>query len=136
MLFNLTLKIMKEKVITVIRFLLGLMMVNSGLNKFLHYMEMPEMAQPALDLLGAFGDSGYMFPLIAIVELVAGILLLTKKFTALGAVLMMPITVNIFLVHAFLDPAQVGMSVVLLLINITLLISERKRLYPMCGMDA
>tara|TARA_B110000967_G_scaffold206843_1_gene254591 strand:- start:735 stop:1118 length:384 start_codon:yes stop_codon:yes gene_type:complete len=124
---------MKEKVITVIRFLLGLMMANSGLNKFLHYMEMPPMAQPAMDLLTAFGTSEYMFPLIGLVELVAGVLLLTKRFTALGAVLMMPITVNIFFLHAFLDPAQVGMSIVLLVINITLLVSEKKRLYPMCG---
>jgi putative oxidoreductase len=124
---------MKEKVITVIRFILGLMMANSGLNKFLHYMEMPAMAQPAMDLLTAFGTAEYMFPLIGLVELVAGVLLLTKRFTALGAVLMMPITVNIFFLHAFLDPAQVGMSIVLLVINISLLVSEKKRLYPMCG---
>ena len=94
---------------------------------------MPPMAQPAMDLLTAFGTSEYMFPLIGLVELVAGVLLLTKRFTALGAVLMMPITVNIFFLDAFLDPAQVGMSIVLLVINITLLVSEKKRLYPMCG---
>jgi putative oxidoreductase len=124
---------MKEKVITGIRFLLGLMMVNAGLNKFLHYMPMPEMTEQAMELMGAFGASGYMFPLIAITEIVAGILLLTKKYNALGAVLMMPITVNIFLFHAFLDTAGMGMGIVLLAINIVILVSERKRLFPMCG---
>ena len=127
---------MKEKVITVIRFLLGLMMVNAGLNTFLHYMPLPEMTEQANDLMTAFGVSGYMFPLIAITEIIAGILLLSKKTTALGAVLMMPITINIFLIHAFLDPAGMGMGIVLLLINIVILVSEKKRLYPMCGCDA
>ena len=127
---------MKEKVITVIRFLLGLMMVNAGLNKFLHYMPMPEMTEQAMELMGAFGASGYMFPLIAITEIVAGVLLLTKKYTHLGAVLMMPVTVNIFLFHAFLDSAGLVMGIVLLAINIVILVSEKKRLFPMCGCDA
>ncbi len=127
---------MKEKVITVIRFLLGLMMVNAGFNKFFHYMPMPEMTQVAMDLMGAFGASGFMLPLIAITEIIAGVLLLSKRSTALGAVLMMPITVNIFLFHAFLDTAGMGMGIVLLLINIAILVSEKKRLFPMCGCDA
>ena len=122
---------MKEKVITGIRFLLGLIMVNSGLNKFLHYMPMPEMTEQAMELMGAFGASGYMFPLIAITEIIAGILLLSKKYTALGAVLMMPITVNILLFHAFLDTAGMVMGIVLLLINIVILVSEKKHLYPL-----
>ena len=127
---------MKEKLITVIRFLLGLMMVNAGLNKFFHYIPMSEMSQSAMDLMGAFGASEYMFPLIAITEIVAGVLLLTKRYTAVGAVLMIPITVNIFLFHMFLDTAGMGMGVVLLLINIAILVSEKKRLYPMCDCDA
>tara|TARA_B100000780_G_C20893141_1_gene355445 strand:+ start:324 stop:695 length:372 start_codon:yes stop_codon:yes gene_type:complete len=122
---------MKEKAITCIRFLLGLIMVNSGLNKFLHYMPMPEMTEQAMELMAAFGASGYMFPLIAITEIIAGILLLSKKYTALGAVLMMPITVNILLFHAFLDTAGMVMGIVLLLINIVILVSEKKHLYPL-----
>lgn len=122
---------MKEKAITGIRFLLGLIMVNSGLNKFLHYMPMPEMTEQAMELMAAFGASGYMFPLIAITEIIAGILLLSKKYTALGAVLIMPITVNILLFHAFLDTAGMVMGIVLLLINIVILVSEKKHLYPL-----
>jgi len=38
------------------------MMVNAGLNKFFHYMPLLEMAQSAMDLMGAFGASEYMFP--------------------------------------------------------------------------
>jgi len=104
--------------------------------KTYNYMPMPEMSEQAIELMTAFGVSGYMFPLIAITEIIAGILLLNKKTTGLGAVLMMPITVNIFFFHAFLDTAGLGMGIVLLLINIVILVSEKKRLYPMCGCDA
>ena len=121
---------MKEKAITGIRFLLGLIMVNSGLNKFLHYMPMPEMTEQAMELMAAFGASGYMFPLIAITEIIAGILLLSKKYTALGAVLMMPITVNILLFHAFLDTAGMVMGIVLLLINIVILVFRKETSLP------
>ena len=127
---------MKEKVVLVIRVLFGLMMVNAGLNKFLQYMPMPEMTEQAMELMGAFGATAYMFPLIAITELIAGVLIITKKYTALGAVLMMPVTVNIFLFHAYLDSAGLAMGAILLLINIGLLVSQKSRLYPMCGCDA
>jgi len=127
---------MKEKVVLAVRILFGLMFVNAGLNKFLSYMPMPEMTEQAGALMGAFGATGYMFPLIAVTELFAGVLILTKKYNALGAVLMMPITVNIFLFHAFLDPAGLAMSIVLLGINIFLLYSQKKSFYPLCGCDA
>ena len=127
---------MKEKVVLAVRILFGLMFVNAGLNKFLSYMPMPEMTEQAGALMGAFGATGYMFLLIAVTELFAGVLILTKKYSALGAVLMMPITVNIFLFHAFLDPAGLAMSIVLLGINIFLLYSQKKSFYPLCGCDA
>lgn len=127
---------MKEKVIIAMRFILGLMMVNAGLNKFLHYMPMPEMTEQAGVLMGAFGASGYMFPMIALTEIIAGLLLLSKKYTAMGAMLMMIITVNILLFHIFLDTTGLIMSIVLVVFNIAILYSERKKIYPLCGCGA
>lgn len=118
---------MKEKVLMVFRILFGLMMVNSGLNKFLQYMPMPEMSPEAGALMGAFMESVYMFPLVAAVELVAGALIITKRFNALGAVLMMPITVNIFFIHAVLDPAGFVMGAVLLALNIWFLVENKEK---------
>jgi len=127
---------MKEKVILVVRILFGLMFVNAGLNKFLGYMPMPEMSEQAGALMGAFGATGYMFPLIAVTELIAGVLILTKKCNALGAVLIMPVTVNIFLFHTFLDPSGLVMAIVLLGVNIFLLYNQKTRLCSMCECDA
>lgn len=110
-----------------VRILFGLMMVNSGLNKFLGYMPMPEMAEAAGNLMGAFAASVYMFPLVAVVELLAGGLIITKKYNALGAVLMMPVTVNIFLIHTVLDPAGFVMGLILLLINTWILIENKDK---------
>jgi len=118
---------MKNKIFMGVRILFGLMMVNSGLNKFFNYMDLPAMTEAAGDLMGAFAVSTYLFPLIALVEIGAGALLITKKYNALGAVIMMPVTVNIFLLHAIIDPAGLVMGLILLLINIWVLVENKEK---------
>jgi putative oxidoreductase len=122
---------MKDKILMVFRMLFGLMMVNSGLNKFLQYMPMPEMSAEAGALMGAFMEAAYLFPLVAIVELLAGLMLFTKRFNALGAVLMMPITVNIFMIHTVLDPAGFVMGLVLLVLNIWFLYDNKEKFHTL-----
>ena len=118
---------MKNKIFTGARLLFGFIMVNSGLNKFLNYMPIPEMTESAEALMGALGASIYVFPLVAIVELLAGGLIITKKYNALGAVLMMPVTINIFLIHTVLNPTGIILSLVLLLINVWILIENKSK---------
>ena len=118
---------MKNKIFIGARILFGLMMANSGLNKFLNYMPIPEMTASAEALMGALIESIYIFPLVAIVELLAGGLIITKKYNALGAILMMPITINIFLIHTVLNPAGIILSLVLLLINIWILLENKSK---------
>jgi len=118
---------MKNKIFIGARILFGLMMANSGLNKFLNYMPIPEMTASAEALMGALVESIYIFPLVAIVELLAGGLIITKKYNALGAILMMPITINIFLIHTVLNPAGIILSLVLLLINIWILLENKSK---------
>lgn len=118
---------MKNKIFTSARILFGFMMVNSGLNKFLNYMPIPEMTESAEALMVALGASIYVLPLVAIVELLAGGLIITKKYNALGAVLMMPVTINIFLIHTFLNPTGIILSIMLLLINLWILIENKSK---------
>jgi hypothetical protein len=118
---------MKNKIFIGARILFGLMMANSGLNKFLNYMPIQEMTASAEALMGALIESIYIFPLVAIVELLAGGLIITKKYNALGAILMMPITINIFLIHTVLNPAGIILSLVLLLINIWILLENKSK---------
>ena len=118
---------MKNKFFNGVRILFGLMMSNSGLNKFFNYMPIPEMTESAEALMGALNASIYIFPLVAIVELLAGGLIITKKYNALGAILMMPVTINIFLIHIVLNPAGIILSLVLLLINIWVLFENKSK---------
>ena len=122
---------MKKKVLFGISRLFGLMMVNSGLNKFLNYMPMPEMAEAAGQLMYAFMQAKWLFPLIAVVEIVAGILLITNKFRALGAIMILPVVVGIVLFHLVLDPAGNMISFILLAINGWVIFENRESYFPM-----
>ncbi len=65
---------MKQKINVGVRILLGLILTVFGLNKFFSFMPMPEFSEPAGALMGAFMEAGYLMPMIAIVEVVTGVL--------------------------------------------------------------
>lgn len=97
----------------VARVLLGLVFFVFGLNGFLHFLPMPPMPGPAGAFAGALAATGYMFPLIKSLEVLAGAALLTGKFVPLALVVLAPIVVNIAAFHVFLTPGDIGMSIVL-----------------------
>ncbi|MBI1265923.1 MAG: DoxX family membrane protein [Cryomorphaceae bacterium] len=122
---------MKNKILLVLCILFGLMFVNSGLNKFLQYMPMPEdMPTYMLDAFGAMMTIGWILPLVAIVEIVGGILFMVPKFRALGAIMIFPIMIGILLTHVV---AGTGLPVALVLfaINMWVIIDSREKYMPM-----
>lgn len=122
---------MKKKVLFGVSLLFGLMMINSGMNKFLNYMPMPEMSEAAGQLMYAFMQAKWLFPLIAVVEIVAGILFITNKLRALGAIMILPVIIGIVLFHLVLDPAGAMISLVLLAINGWVIFENRENYFPM-----
>lgn len=94
---------MNTKIFLGIQIITGLLLVVFGLNGFLHFLQMP----PANEQMGAFGgaiyQTGYIFPLMAVVEVIAGIAFIFNKYTSLMAILVMPFMLNAFLAHSFLD---------------------------------
>ena len=94
-----------KNVTLVIRILLGLMVLFFGLNKFGQWMAFPEMPEAAGKFMGALMESGYVMTVVAVVEIVTGILLIINKYTALALVVLFPVMLNAFLFHVFLDPA-------------------------------
>ncbi|NDV63165.1 DoxX family protein [Puniceicoccales bacterium CK1056] len=106
---------------TGLQLLLGLAFVVFGLNKFIGFMPPPELPPAAGAFMGALMETGYMFPLIAVTEIVAGALILSRMFSALGLVILMPISVNIVLFHLALAPAGGVPAYVLAGINVYLL---------------
>ncbi len=118
---------MKSKILFVVSLLFGLMMVNSGINKFLNYMPMPEVPKAAGELMYGFIQSGWLFALIAIAEIIGGVLISIPKFRALGAIIIFPVIVGIVLFNVVLAPAGIIMSVVLFAINVWIIIENRNK---------
>ena len=61
---------MNIKIEMVLRILIGLLLVNSGFNKFFQYMQMPEMAEGAVAFMMSMGKTGYLFPTIEVIEII------------------------------------------------------------------
>lgn len=92
-----------KKVVLIARIVLGSILLIFGLNKFLNFMPALELTGPSADFFGALIGSGYLFPLIGLVEILTGVALLNNRFVALGLVIMAPVTVNFMAFHLFLD---------------------------------
>lgn len=98
------------------RFLLGLIFVVFGLNGFLNFIPIPPPTPEGGAFLGALAATGYMFPIIKIIEIVGGALLLSGFAFPLAQILLAPITINIFLYHLILDGSPNGMALPLVLV--------------------
>lgn len=62
-------------------------------------------------------QSGFFWPFLGIMEFLAGFLLVSQVFSRIGAFVTLPLTVNIFLFHLYLEPHEIGE-----LIQVTLLL--------------
>ncbi|MBT3519175.1 MAG: DoxX family membrane protein, partial [Candidatus Marinimicrobia bacterium] len=61
---------MKNKIEMGLRIVIGALLLMSGLNKFFNFMPTPEMTESAGLFMMALGETGYIFPVIAIIEIV------------------------------------------------------------------
>ncbi|MGB1309390.1 MAG: DoxX family membrane protein [Oceanihabitans sp.] len=111
---------MNTKVFMVLRILLGIFVLVFGLNKFLNFMPMPELATEAGAYFGALSAAKTM-SLVGAVEIIAGLALIFNKYGALMALILMSVSVNAVLFHATLDPGGIAGAAVLLLLNIVVL---------------
>ena len=114
------------------RILLGLVYFVFGLNFFLHFIPTPPPAGGVADaFLGGLFQSGYFFPMLKVIEVVLGALLLVGIFVPLSLVILMPISINILLFHAFLTPGNSLMGIVIVLVHIYLAWSYRDYYKPL-----
>ena len=91
----------------------GLLMVVAGRG----FIPMPELPAEAGAFMGALAATGYFLPVLKIVEIVAGLLLLLRRFVPLALVLLAPVIVQIFLFHAFLEPSGLPLTIILVAIE-------------------
>lgn len=123
---------MKNKILLVLSILFGLMFINSGLDKFFHYMPMPEdLPEEVMSLMGAFMEIGWLFPLVAIAEIVGGLLFMTNKYRALGALIIFPIMIGILLTHIINIPDGLPIALVLFAILLWAIYENRAKYAPL-----
>ena len=116
---------MNSKVFMVLRILLGIFVLVFGINKFAHFMPTPEgMSPDALSYFSSLTVSKTM-AVVGLVEILAGLALLTNKFGALMSLILMSISFNAVLFHATLDPGNIAGSLVLLVLNIAVLMGYK-----------
>ena len=123
---------MNSKLTTVLRIILGIILIVFGANKFFNFMPSPEgMPEAAMNFMGALGKTGYMFPLIGAVEVIVGLLLVLNKWVAFALVLLAPVAVNMVLFHLKLAPAGIGPAALVTILNIALIYANWDKYKPL-----
>ncbi len=118
---------MNAKLTLVLRILLGIILVIFGANKFFNFMPMPPMEGDAATFMGGLGVSGYMFPLLGVMEILIGLLLLLKKWVPFALVLLAPLAVNMVLFHVAMDPAGIGAAALVFVLNAVLMYASKDK---------
>lgn len=106
-----------QKLTLAIRLIFGLIFVVFGLNGFFKFIPMPtDIPQDMVTFSSGLMASKYFFPLLKATEVICGLFLVTGYFVPLALVILAPIVINIFLVHAFLNP-DMAMAITLVLMQ-------------------
>ena len=112
----------------ILRWLLALALLFFGVNKFFHFLPIPDLPQPAADFMSSLNATGYVLPILGVLEVLIGLMLLLNKWVSFALLLLVPISVNILLFHLFLDLPGIGGALVVSLLN-TLLIYKYWKAY-------
>jgi uncharacterized membrane protein YphA (DoxX/SURF4 family) len=79
-------------------------------------------------------QTGFAWQLLGICELLGGLLLVSQFLSLLGATLVLPVTLHIFLFHLFLEPDEVGELVetgLMFVANIAIIAKEYTKWKPL-----
>ncbi len=123
---------MKSKILFALSLLFGLMFINSGLNKYLNYLPIPEkMPEKMVKAFGAFMEIGWLLPLVGLAEIIGGIFLIIPRTRALGAIIIFPIMVGILLTHIFQDQTGLPIAITLAAILIWVMFENRAKYFSL-----
>lgn len=81
----------------------GAILLVLGLNGFLKFFPLPEHSGFAKEFMDILYQAGYLMPVIACIQIGAGIALLSNQAVIWGLLALLPVTFNIFAFHLFHD---------------------------------
>ena len=117
----------------ILSFILALILIFFGLNKFIDFsfMPLPQLDETASSFMKSLSASRYVLPLVGILEVFIGLLLLLKKWVPFALILLAPISINILLFHLFLDLPSILPAIIIVSINAVLIYKYWKSYKPL-----
>ncbi len=108
---------MNSKFTNIVRNFLAILLIIFGSNKFLHFIPLPPAVGAAGDFMNSLNATGYIFPIVGVLEVGIGLMLFLKKWIAFSLILLAPISINILLFHLFLDIPGVSAALLVAVLN-------------------
>lgn len=108
--------------ITVVQVLLGLFLLYASLTYFFEIEKQP--APPSNEMkvvMAGLVASGFLLPLVKIIELIVGISLISNRYVTLSSLVLFPVSFTILLLNIFLMPENIIMGLILFLGNLLLI---------------
>jgi uncharacterized membrane protein YphA (DoxX/SURF4 family) len=118
--------------VIIVRTLMGLLFLLASIVVLFNLVpKPPDLTGPVKAFNDGIEATGYFITVLKITELLCGIAFVTGRFVPLATIVIAPITVNIFLFHAFLDRSGLPVAIFLVLANLFLAYAYRKSYEPL-----
>lgn len=122
---------MNSRFTQIVRIVLGLILVVFGANKIYSFIPLPQPPAEAADFMSSLADTGYILTVVAILEIIIGLMLIFKLWVPFALLVLVPISLNILLFHLFLDVPAIGAALLVVGLNTILLYKHRVKYRPL-----
>ncbi|MEO6151034.1 MAG: hypothetical protein ABIN95_03205 [Mucilaginibacter sp.] len=110
-----------KTIVLISRLVLGFLYLVFGLDYFLHFIPYQPLHTGVTGaLVSGLKGVGYIYPMMKVIQVVCGLSLLFNRYAPFSAVVVFPISLNVFLFHTILVPSGWYMGVLLLGPNLLL----------------
>src|SRR3982751_6466218 len=117
---------------TISRCLIGFIYLVFGLDYFFHFIPyQPNHTGRVSAFKSGLLGVGYFYPMLKSIQIIGGISMLVNRYAPFSAVVLFPISLNVFLYHTILVPSGWLMGVLLIVPNLFLGYAYRKYYHSM-----
>lgn len=106
----------------VVRVLIGFLLLFASISFFLHLVPEPVTTGDFKAFQVGLVASAYIMPLAKGVELICGLAYVLGRYVALANLIILPITLNILLINAFLTPEHLPLGIFVFAGNLFLIV--------------
>ena len=94
-------------------------------------MPNPELSESAGNFMGALIGSGYIFPILGIAYIIAGLCLVLNKAVPFALIVLVPVSINIIAFHLTYNPEGILFAAVVAILNLLLIYANWDRFKPL-----